>query len=220
MVKINRPILHLWRSPRVTAPRHHWTLPAAPALHHRNSLTPSLRHLPLRQPGFLTPHRLRLAKGVVHRRPPQCMSLRNIRSMAKLRPVSERWRTSISLRSTALCQAHLLRSLHWFHRRWMNSHRFLSGGVGLSFGDVRQVYIRPRKLFAIPHPKFLSPTNLSSVSAIEQTKGFPDAFKLAFEDPAQADNAFDKFREDGTIPAHGRGPWVVFIGRKQGVFTC
>ena len=62
------------------------------------------------------------------------------------------------------------------------------------------------------------PTTLHSVDATEQTEGFPNSFKLAFEDAAQAHHAWNQFIEDGTIPAHGRGPWVVFVGRKQGVF--
>ena len=42
---------------------------------------------------------------------------------------------------------------------------------------------------------------------------------LAFDDPAAADAAYERFREDGTIPGHGHGPWVVFVGRQSGVFT-
>ena len=71
----------------------------------------------------------------------------------------------------------------------------------------------------ISHSEFLTLKNPSSIGATEQTEGFPNAFKLAFEDPAQADKAYSKFLKDGTVPAHGRGPWVVFAGRKQGVFT-
>lgn len=56
-----------------------------------------------------------------------------------------------------------------------------------------------------------------SIEATEQTEGFAHAFKLAFDDPKQAYYAYDQFIEDGTIPAHGKGPWVVFKGRKQGV---
>ena len=58
-----------------------------------------------------------------------------------------------------------------------------------------------------------------SAEATDQTDGFPHAFMLAFDDPAAADTAYERFQEDGTIPAHGRGPWVVFIGRRRGVFT-
>ena len=61
--------------------------------------------------------------------------------------------------------------------------------------------------------------NHSSVDAIEQTEGFANGFKLAFEDPVQAHDAYNQFIKDGIIPPHGKGPWVVFAGRRQGIFT-
>lgn len=42
---------------------------------------------------------------------------------------------------------------------------------------------------------------------------------LAFNGPAVADHAYERFQADGTIPPHGRGPWVVFMGQRIGVFT-
>ena len=85
-------------------------------------------------------------------------------------------------------------------------------------GRIPGVYTSSYVLWAFP----FTPSNaddLHSVDATEQTEGFPNAFKLAFEDTAHANHAWNKFLEDGTIPAHGRGPWVVFVGRRQGVFT-
>lgn len=82
-----------------------------------------------------------------------------------------------------------------------------------------QEYICPRKLFSSPRSPFPALTNLFSGEATEQTEGFHGAFKLTFEDSEEADNAFDKFLENGTIPDHGRGPWVIFVGRRRGVFT-
>ena len=81
------------------------------------------------------------------------------------------------------------------------------------------MFICLRALLTIFRLYFLALTTLPSANASKQTDGFADAFKLAFEDPAQAYSAYDKFIADGTIPAHGRGPWVVFIGRTQGVFV-
>ena len=81
-------------------------------------------------------------------------------------------------------------------------------------GIYRTLYV-----FHTSCPHFLVLTSLSSAGATEQTDGFPDAFMLAFEDPAQANDAFNRFLEHGIIPARGRGPWVVFVGRRQGVFT-
>ena len=42
---------------------------------------------------------------------------------------------------------------------------------------------------------------------------------LAFDNPSAADAAYKRFGEDGTIPTHGHGLWVVFNGRQRGVFT-
>jgi len=62
-------------------------------------------------------------------------------------------------------------------------------------------------------------TNVVSAEATSQTDGFPGAFMLAFDDPAAANTAYEQFQQSGVVPAHGRGPWVVFIGRQPGVFT-
>lgn len=42
---------------------------------------------------------------------------------------------------------------------------------------------------------------------------------LAFDDQAAASAAYEQFQTDGIVPSHGRGPWVVFVGRQPGVFT-
>ena len=42
---------------------------------------------------------------------------------------------------------------------------------------------------------------------------------MAYDDPTAANTAYEQFQEFGTIPAHGRGPWVVFMGRQPGVFA-
>ena len=42
---------------------------------------------------------------------------------------------------------------------------------------------------------------------------------LAFDDAPAADIAYEQFQDNGTIPTHGRGLWVVFMGRQVGVFT-
>lgn len=66
---------------------------------------------------------------------------------------------------------------------------------------------------------FLELTNICSTEATGQTDGFPNAFMLAFDDHTTATTAYEQFQEDGIIPTHGRGPWVVFVGRQRGVFT-
>ena len=76
-----------------------------------------------------------------------------------------------------------------------------------------------RKPFVVAFDHFAELTNICSAEATDQTDGFQRAFMLAFDDPAVADAAYEKFQEDGTIPVHGRGPWVVFVGRQPGVFT-
>ena len=78
---------------------------------------------------------------------------------------------------------------------------------------------RPRKPSAVVFQHFLNVTNACSAEATGQTDGFPHAFMLAFDDSTTANAAYERFREDGTIPSHGRGPWVVFVGRQSGVFT-
>lgn len=61
--------------------------------------------------------------------------------------------------------------------------------------------------------------NTCSTEATDQTDGFRRAFMMAYDDPTAANTAYEQFQEFGTIPAHGRGPWVVFMGRQPGVFT-
>jgi len=61
--------------------------------------------------------------------------------------------------------------------------------------------------------------SISSTEASSQTDGFPHAFMLAFDDPTTANVAYEEFQASGTVPVHGRGPWVVFIGRRPGVYT-
>lgn len=60
--------------------------------------------------------------------------------------------------------------------------------------------------------------NIGSAEATNQTDGFPHAFMLAFDDPAAADAAYRQFQEGGVIPAHGRGPWVVFMGHRPAIY--
>jgi hypothetical protein len=42
---------------------------------------------------------------------------------------------------------------------------------------------------------------------------------LAFDNPTAARRAYGQFQDDGILPVHGRGPWVIFVGRHPGVFT-
>ena len=66
---------------------------------------------------------------------------------------------------------------------------------------------------------FLKLTDVASTKATGQTDGFPHVFMLAFDDPAAANSAYERFCEDGVLPTHGHGPWVVFMGCQPGVFT-
>ena len=91
--------------------------------------------------------------------------------------------------------------------------------VGSSSADVFQVFMRPRESFIVTPDCVLKLTSVPSTDATSQTDGFPFGLMLAFDDPAVADRAYEEFQEDGTTPDHGRGPWVVFIGRTPGVFT-
>lgn len=52
-----------------------------------------------------------------------------------------------------------------------------------------------------------------------QTQGFSDAFQRLFPDRDSAEIAWSRFVRDGTYPDYGRGPWIVFLGRKPGVFS-
>ncbi|KAF9789421.1 hypothetical protein BJ322DRAFT_1105268 [Thelephora terrestris] len=55
--------------------------------------------------------------------------------------------------------------------------------------------------------------------AILQTQCFPDAFQRAFPNRGAAEAAWLAFMRDGTFPDYGRSPWVVYFGRRPGVFT-
>ena len=91
--------------------------------------------------------------------------------------------------------------------------------VGLSSVDAFQAFTRPRESSTDSPDHALELTDDPSAEATSQTDGFPYSLMLAFDDPAAADRAYEQFQYDGTTPAHGRGPWVVFIGRTPGVFT-
>ncbi|KAF9787403.1 hypothetical protein BJ322DRAFT_1107468 [Thelephora terrestris] len=55
-------------------------------------------------------------------------------------------------------------------------------------------------------------------SAIFQVQCFSDAFQRAFPSRKVAENAWVAFMKDGTFPDYGRSPWVVYFGRRPGVF--
>ena len=99
----------------------------------------------------------------------------------------------------------------------MNRHPL--EGVGLSSTDVFRVFIHLREPSTATPDRVLELTSLPSAEATSQTEGFPYSLMLAFNDPDAADRAYEEFQEDGTTPAYGCGPWVVFIGRTRGVFT-
>ena len=52
-----------------------------------------------------------------------------------------------------------------------------------------------------------------------QTQGFSDGFQRAFPDLDAAQAAWTAYTENEAYPDYGRGPWVVYIGRKPGVCT-
>ena len=84
---------------------------------------------------------------------------------------------------------------------------------------VFQAFTHLRESSIRASDQVLELTGAPSSEAISQTDSFPHSLVLAFDDPAIADRAYEAFQEDGTTPAQGRGPWVVFIGRTPGVFT-
>ena len=59
---------------------------------------------------------------------------------------------------------------------------------------------------------------LSDLAAF-QTQGFSDGFQKAFPDRDSAEAAWSAFARDGTYPDYGRAPWVVFLGRRPGVYS-
>ena len=56
------------------------------------------------------------------------------------------------------------------------------------------------------------------IAAALETQGFSGAFQRSFPDLDSARAAWDAFTRDGTYPNYGKGPWVVFLGRKPGIF--
>jgi len=52
-----------------------------------------------------------------------------------------------------------------------------------------------------------------------QTQGHSDAFQRVFPDFDTAKAAWLAYVEDQVYPDYGKGPWVVFLGRRPGVFT-
>lgn len=51
-----------------------------------------------------------------------------------------------------------------------------------------------------------------------QTQGFTDAFQRIYPDRVSAEAAWVDYYQDGIYPDYGRSPWVIFLGRKCGVF--
>lgn len=50
------------------------------------------------------------------------------------------------------------------------------------------------------------------------TIGFSDGFQRAYAKRAPAEAAWRAYRADGSFPDYGKSPWVVFHGRRPGVF--
>ena len=59
----------------------------------------------------------------------------------------------------------------------------------------------------------------SSEAAWEQMTGIPNALSLVYSNIPSVERDFKRFKSDGTLPPYGSGPWVVFAGRTNGVFT-
>lgn len=57
-----------------------------------------------------------------------------------------------------------------------------------------------------------------SLSAAIQSQGFSGAFQRVYPDHESATEAWEAYQRDGTFPGYGKAPWVVFNGRKVGVF--
>ena len=51
-----------------------------------------------------------------------------------------------------------------------------------------------------------------------QTQNFSGAFQCTYPDRASATAAWEAYQQDGIFPGYSKGPWVVFLGRKLGVF--
>ena len=65
---------------------------------------------------------------------------------------------------------------------------------------------------------FAHSRNYSKLMVIMQTQGFSDAFQRTYPDRPSAVAAWNAYSRDGTYPEYGKSPWVVFIGRRPGVF--
>lgn len=57
-----------------------------------------------------------------------------------------------------------------------------------------------------------------SEGAAMQTQGFSDAFQRVYPDRTSAEAAWNLYCADGTYPDYGKSPWVVYNGRRPGVF--
>ena len=55
--------------------------------------------------------------------------------------------------------------------------------------------------------------------AAVQTQCFSDGFQRAYANRDAAEAAWQAFMRNGTFPDYGRSPWVVYFGRRPGVFT-
>lgn len=90
--------------------------------------------------------------------------------------------------------------------------------LGLSFVEKYQASTTIR---TSPH-SFFDPSVCScssfSPGAAMQTQGYSDAFQRTYPSYELAEAAWIAYTRDGTYPDYGRGPWVVFHGRKPGVF--
>jgi hypothetical protein len=61
-------------------------------------------------------------------------------------------------------------------------------------------------------------TRFSSATTFAQVDGFSGAFVRSYTDQASAKGAWKTYSQHGIFPDYGKGPWVVFLGRKLGVF--
>ena len=60
--------------------------------------------------------------------------------------------------------------------------------------------------------------NYISFSASVQAHGFDGtSFHRVYPDLASATEAWEAYNRDGTFPGYGKAPWVVFLGKNQGV---
>ena len=72
--------------------------------------------------------------------------------------------------------------------------------------------------FFVRCKSFLCSPGYSSLGAAAQSQSFPDGFQKAFPNREQAMDAWIAFMSDGTYPGYGKRPWVVYVGRRTGVF--